>query len=160
MNFRLFLLICLPAFAATGCMTMIPNTSVEDTPENRDVVSFLEEYRHAVEERNIHRLLDLASPLYLDDNGTPSGADDLDHDSLRERLATWRDRVLDVRYDIRYRRVTWEESQVFVEYRYTASFRVAGADGEDHWARRLGDNRIVLDRDDEAEHRFHILSGM
>lgn len=157
---RLLLLASL-LFASTGavgCVGVIPNTTVDDTPENRDVVAFLEEYRNAVQGRNVRRLLDLASPSYLDDNGTPGGEDDLDYDALRERLSSWRDRVLDVRYDIKYRRVTWEDHRVFIEYRYTASFQVSTADGEGHWSRRLGDNRIVLSREEDA--RFKILSGM
>ena len=129
-----------------------------ELPEVQGLVDFLEQYRKAVEARNVHRMLDLASPAYLDDNGTPSGDDDLDYDSLREKLSSWRDRVLDVRYAIKYRRVTWEEHRVFVEYQYTASFRVTSADGEDHWSRRLGDNRIVLSREEDS--RFKILSGM
>lgn len=148
----------LASTSAVGCAGVIPNTSVDDTPENRDVVEFLEEYRRAVEGRNVRRLLDLASASYLDDNGTPRGEDDLDYDALRDKLSRWRDRVLDVRYDIKYRRVTWEEHRVFVEYRYSASFRVSTADGEDHWSRRLGENRIVLSR--EEDERFKILSGM
>ncbi|MFT5353792.1 MAG: hypothetical protein ACI9KE_000992 [Polyangiales bacterium] len=161
MNRRLlFAFVALQAVFGVGCASVIPNTNVEDTPDNRDVVSFLEEYRHAVEDRNVRRLLDLASPTYLDDNGTPGGDDDLDYDGLRDKLASWRDRVLDVRYDIKYRRVTWEDTRVFVEYRYTASFRVATSAGEDHWARRVADNRIVLSRDDEADQRFRILDGM
>ncbi|MEM6954948.1 MAG: hypothetical protein AAF411_23290 [Myxococcota bacterium] len=148
------------SLSLAGCASVIPNTTVEDTPDNRDVVSFMEEYRRAVEARNVRRLLDLADESYLDDNGTPSGDDDLDYDGLREHLALWTDRLLDVRYEINYRRVTWEEHRVYVEYRYTANFRVRGGDDDDHWARRLGDNRIVLARDDEASPRFQILSGM
>ena len=161
MNSRLLIVfVALQAVFSVACVSVIPNTNVEDTPDNRDVVSFLEEYRHAVEDRNVRRLLDLASPTYLDDNGTPGGDDDLDYNGLRDKLASWRDRVLDVRYDIKYRRVTWEDTRVFVEYRYTASFRVASTGGEDHWARRVADNRIVLSRDDEADQRFLILDGM
>ena len=144
-----------------GCAGNIPNTTVEDTPENRDVVSFLEEYREAVQERNVRRLLDLASPAYFDDNGTPGGDDDIDYEGLRDHLAQWRDRVLDVRYDIKYLRVTWEDQRVWIQYRYTARFQTASADGEEHWERRLGDNRIELSReDDDSNQRFRILSGM
>ncbi len=137
------ILIAFASFGAVGCVSVIPNTTVDDTPENRDVVTFMEEYRHAVEGRNVRRLLDLANAAYLDDNGTPSGADDLDYDDLRGKLSNWRDRVLDVRYDIKYRRVTWEDSRVFVEYRYSPSFRVATADGDDPSARRLATHRSL-----------------
>ncbi len=150
------------AFAAVGCAGTIPNTTVDDTPENRDVVQFMESYRHAVEERNVTELLALASPLYLDDRGTISTDDDLDFDGLREKLSSWRDRVIDVRYEIKYRRVTYDEPRIFVEFRYTASFRVADPEGEEHWERRLQDHRLVLSRREEAEEgaEFEILSGM
>jgi len=135
----------------------IPNTDVEDTAENRRVVEFMESYRHAVEERDVRALLEMASPAYLDDNGTPIGDDDLDFDLLREKLSGWRDRVLDVRYEIKYRRVTYDQSRVYVEFRYHANFRVATATGEERWARRIGDHRLVLRQEDD---RFLILSGM
>jgi len=140
---------------------MIPNTTVDDTAENREVVEFVEEYRHAVEDRNVRRLLELASPRYLDDNGTPAGEDDLDFDTLREKLAIWSDRVTDVRYEIKYRRVSYDQSRIFVEFRYTASFRVETGENE-RWARRLGDHRLILTREEgEApEGELRILAGM
>lgn len=158
--FATFPALVLAAVSLTaGCATsQIPNTTVEDTRENREIVSFMEDYRHAVEERDVGRLLTMASPLYLDDNGTPGGADDLDFDELREKLTAWADRVKDVRYEIRYRRVTRDQHRVFVEYRFTASFQVAHVDGEDRWSRRVGDNRVVLTRDEDGELRM--LSGM
>lgn len=143
-----------------GCARdVIPNTDVEDTAENREVLQFVEGYRHAVEERNVPGMLDLASPRYYDDNGTPTGGDDLDFEGLRDKLAAWRDQVLDVRYEIRYRRVTFVENtnRVLVDYTYTGSFRVDTPEGE-RWSRRLADNRLVLMQTDEGE--FQILSGM
>jgi hypothetical protein len=158
---RLTPLTLLASLALVGCSSMIPNTTVEDTAENREVVTFVEQYRHAVEGRDVRRLLELASPRYLDDNGTPSGEDDLDYDTLREKLSLWSQRVTDVRYEIKYRRVSFDETRIFVEFRYTASFRVATGDGE-RWARRLGDHRIILTRaEGEAEEgELRILAGM
>ncbi|MEM9067387.1 MAG: hypothetical protein AAGE52_02745 [Myxococcota bacterium] len=157
-----FALVALALASSAGCASTIPNTTVDDTPENREVVAFVEQYRRAVEERDVRRLLEMASPLYLDDNGTPGGADDLDFDSLRAKLSAWRDRVMDVRYEIKYRRVTYDQAKIFVEFRYTASFRVATPGGSERWSRRLGDHRLILTREDERaeEEGFHILSGM
>ena len=44
-----------------GPTTLIPNTRVEDTSENREVVDFIERYRQAVEARNVPALLAMAS---------------------------------------------------------------------------------------------------
>jgi hypothetical protein len=145
--------------AAAGCTRdVIPNTDVEDTSSNREVIEFCERYRMAVEERNVPALMRLASQRYYDDNGTPSGMDDVDYDGLAEKLNTWREGVLDVRYEIRYRRVTFHRERILVDYTYTGSFRVSSVSGE-RWARRLADNRLILQREGEEE-EFRILSGM
>ncbi|MEM6962783.1 MAG: hypothetical protein AAF550_13740 [Myxococcota bacterium] len=144
-----------------GCgATMIPNTSVEDNDGNREVLEFMERYRHAVEDRDVDVLLGMAAASYYDDNGTPRGDDDLDYDTLRVNLSEWNDSIVDCRYEIRYRDIEWrEDRKVYVTYRYTASFQVTDADGEQRWVRRLGDNRVVLAMDGSTG-TFSILTGM
>ncbi len=147
----------LASAALGGCgASMIPNTDVEDTSANREVVEFVERYRLALEARDVGLLLRLASPQYFDDNGTPTGDDDIDFDGLRDKLAAFPDNLLAVRYEIRYRRVTFRRDEVAVDYTYTGSFRVVTASG-DRWARRLADNRLVLRREGDE---LRIVSGM
>ena len=40
--------------------TYIPNTDVEDSGDNRKVITFCESYRHALEEKNVGQLLKIA----------------------------------------------------------------------------------------------------
>lgn len=143
---------------SSGCAaTLIPNTDVEDNSQNRAVVNFVETYRHAVEERDIARLMRLASPSYFDDNGTPSGDDDVDYEGLAHKLAQWPSHLLAARYEIRYRRVTFRDNgRVYVDFTYTGSFRYATPDGG-RWERRLADDRIVLEKNGDS---FRIRSGM
>lgn len=144
--------------AAGGCaVQLIPNTDVPDTTENRQAVEFCEEYRHAVEARSPADLLRLVSERYYDDNGTPSSNDDLDYDDLRERLPGWASELIDVRYEIRYRRVTFRGDRVLVDYTYTGSFKIRGPDDEERWERRLRDNRLELVLEDGE---LRILSGL
>jgi hypothetical protein len=143
--------------ATTGCAKNIPNTTLEDNAENREIVGFLEEYRHAVESRDVAGILRLVSPLYLDDNGTPRGEDDVDYATLQTKLRRLNERVLDVRYEIKYRHVTYDPTRIFVELRYTSSFQIVGASGQPIWSRRVGDNRIVLVRE---EGNLRIVSGI
>lgn len=145
--------------AAAGCQKTIPNTTVKDTPENRAVITFMESYRNAVEARDVGALLAMASPQYLDDNGTPAGEDDLDYLALQKKLSLWRDRVSDVRYEIKYRTITREMERVLVAYRYSASFRVVYDKEDQRWSRRIGENRLVLLYDD-LQNRYYVLSGM
>jgi hypothetical protein len=143
--------------AISGCAgEMIPNTDVPDTAENREAIRFVEQYRHAVERRNVGEILALVSERFYDDNGTPTTEDDRDFDRLREQLASVADRLLDVRYEMRYRRVTYRPDRILVDYTYTSSFKIATPTG-DRWETRLNDNRIELVREDGE---LRIVSGI
>lgn len=140
-----------------GCgAQLIPNTDVPDTAENREAIEFVEEYRHAVESHNPATILRLVSREYFDDNGTPQSADDVDYEGLQGRLGRWTDDVIDVRYEMRYRRVAVYPERVFVDVTYTGSFKVRTAEGE-RWERRLADNRVELVRENGE---LRIISGL
>ena len=117
---------CLAAFSVAGCSkSFIPNTDVEDSSENKKVISFCEEYRHAVEEKDVRTLLSLASPRYFEDAGTPRGDDDYGYEGLQRLLSIWADEVRQVRYEVRYRRITASRDRtdhVFVDFTYSASY--------------------------------------
>src|SRR5687768_2768115 len=109
----LALLRMLAVFTLLGIVTAcshdkIPNTDVDDTPEAREVIKFVERYRAAVVDRSVPKLLSLASKDYYDDMGTPQGDDDVDLAGLEEQLkTTFGPDLLSVHYDIRYRDVVF-----------------------------------------------------
>jgi hypothetical protein len=141
----------------TGCAgELIPNTDVPDTAQNRDVIQFVERYRHAVEARDIAAVLTLVSEQYLDDNGTITTEDDRDYGRLREQIAGWNGRLLDVRYEMRYRRVTYRPNRILVDFTYTGSYKITTPEG-DRWSRRLADNRLELVEEDGE---YRIVAGM
>lgn len=144
--------------ALAGCsQTYIANTDVEDNGPNRRVITFCEDYRHAVEDRNVVRLLAMASPRYHEDAGTPAGDDDIDYDGLKAFLTAQFQGTSAIRYEIRYRKVTFTETgHVWVDYMYAASFRVPGVKGEE-WRHSVAENRLDLVADGEG---FKIVSGM
>ena len=141
-----------------GCAThYIPNTDVEDTDENRRVISFCEKYRHAVEERNVPMLLDMASPSYFEDGGNVDAADDIDYSGLREHLEGKFKDTRAIRYEIRYRRVRRAPAnKILVEFTYTASYKIPGLKGEE-WRHTVQDNRLDLVPEQAS---FKILAGM
>ncbi len=142
----------------SGCSRdVIPNTQVEDSAFNRGVIAFCEDYRHAVERRNTRLLLKLADPKYYEDGGSVDTTDDLDFAGLEGYLQKTFRQTKAIRYEIHYRQISLGRSnQVFVDYTYSASYKVPTGEG-DVWRRRVADNRIELVRDGE---RFRILSGM
>ncbi len=145
--------------ALTACARdVIPNTDVEDSPEARDVIKFVERYRAAVSERNVSRLVSMAAPDYFDDMGTPQGDDDVDREGLEERLkATFGPDLLAVHYDIRYRDVVFLPTKTLVDFTYIGRFRINTADGT-RWERRLSDNRMVLTKTEDG--KYMIAAGM
>jgi hypothetical protein len=157
---RTFTLLALPLLAAlTGACskTYIPNTDVEDTSDNRKVIVFCERYRHAVEDKAAGELLGMASPAYFEDGGNVKPEDDYDYNGLKDYLGTLFSKTTGIRYEIRYRRVTFTETNhIWVDYTYAASYRIPGVKGEE-WRHKVADNRLDLVRDGEA---FKIVSGM
>ena len=149
--------LALSLFFEAGCAhSNIPNTYVEDTKENRKVLEFVDQYRKAVESRNMGLLLSLASENYFDDMGTPQGDDDVDYKALKEGLVRLRNEIQDVRYQISYRGVSYLSGHVQVDVLYSGWFRLNTPDGP-QWRRRLEPHRLVLVKEND---QYKILSGM
>lgn len=148
--------VAIGALASGGCSrTFIPNTDVPDNADNRKVILFCEQYRHAVEEKNVGQLLKLASPGYHK-RGIGSD-DDVDFISLKDFLTSTFQQTDGIRYEIRYRRVVFEEStHVSVDYTFAASYRIPGVKKEE-WRHSVADNRLDLVPDGDG---YKIMSGM
>ncbi|MCA9620551.1 MAG: hypothetical protein KC731_16125 [Myxococcales bacterium] len=146
------------AVSAAGCSKhYIPNTDVEDTDDNREIVAFCELYRRAIERKDVPALLELASPHYYEDGGNVDASDDIDFAGLREYLL---DRFADasaIRYEIRYRRVTRTEDYVYVDYTYSGSFRLPSEEGNEKWRSTVEENRLELVLHDDG---YRIVAGM
>jgi hypothetical protein len=146
------------ALGALACATThIPNTDVEDNGDNRQVIFFCERYRKDLEERNVGDLLKMMSPAYFETGGTMRSGDDADFEAISAFLTGDFLKTTSVRYEIRYRRVTFtEQAHVWVDYTYAAAWKIPGA-RIDEWHHRVADNRLDLVRDGES---FKIVRGM
>ncbi len=163
----------LALLTGVGCNhEFIPNTQVEDSDFNREVIAYCEDYRHAVERRNTALLLKMADPKYYEDGGTIDTSDDLDLAGLETYLHKEFNQTSAIRYEIFYRDISIGRSnQVFVDFTYSASYKLPTgvtptppAAGEPPnpaesqvWRRRVADNRLELVRNGNS---FRILSGM
>ncbi len=150
--------LALSASVLGGCKTQyIPNTDIVESAENRRIVEFCEEYRHAVERRNVALLLKMANPAYYEDGGNIDATDDIDYAGLREYLQTKFGDTTAIRYEIRYRDVSAGPGDViWVDYTYSASYKVPSPQGE-VWRRQVADNRLELVPEGDS---FTILRGM
>jgi hypothetical protein len=141
----------------TGCAThYIPNTDVEDTEDARKLISFCERYRHAVEAKDVATLLKLAAPSYYEDGGNADPTDDIDYAGLKAYLTTKFQDATAIRYEIRYRRIAKEKDLVYVDYTFSASYRIPGPKG-DEWRRKVDDNRLELV---PYQDEYRIVAGM
>src|SRR4051812_35731454 len=144
--------------AVAGCSkSYIPNTDVEDTSDNRKIISFCEKYRRAIEERDVEGLVSMASTRYFETGGNAKSGDDIDYNGLRQYLATKFKLTKAIRYEIRYHRVSESEEKIVnVDFTYAASFQIPTQKG-DVWNRAVRDDRLQLVREGES---FKILAGM
>jgi hypothetical protein len=156
--FRLCCLCLVLGLGVAACATRnIPNTDVTDSEFNRKVIEFCEVYRKAVERRSVATLLSLADPKYYEDGGNVDLSDDMGLDEFKAYLESNFAQAKAIRYEIRYRRVgRGEGDQVFVDYTYSASYKVPSTQG-DVWRRRVADNRLELVPHGES---FRIVRGM
>jgi hypothetical protein len=146
MRLLLALALGLPLAACAGTR-LIPNTSVPDTSENREVINVCERYRRALESRDTVTLLALASPRYYEDSGTPKPDDDYGYDGLRHVIADRLSRLRSVRYEMEYRNVEIRGDRAEVEVYIDASFQIATAvEGIDQYKHFTEYNKLELER--------------
>jgi hypothetical protein len=143
---------------AVACSkTYIPNTDVEDTSRNREVILFCEQYRHAVEEKNVGQLLKEMSPGYFETGGSARNEESADYEKVRDFLTGDFLSTASIRYEIRYRRLTFTETNhIYVDYTYAAAWKLPGVK-TDEWHHKVADNRLDLIHDGDS---FKIMSGM
>ena len=154
---RVFLVAALALSTLACSKAYIPNSDVEDTKENWDVIKFCEVYRHAMEDRNVAQLLKMMSPGYFEDAGNAKAEDDADYEKIREFMTTDFLHTMGIRYEIRYRKVTFTQTNhIYVDYTYAAAWKIPGVEKEE-WHHTVADNRLDLVRDGDS---YKILAGM
>lgn len=146
------------SFGVACTRQVIPNTDVTDTAENRKIIQFCEEYRRAVEKREVGALFALAHPSYYEDGGNIDATDDIDYAGLKEFLKNKFSETRAIRYEIRYRRVQeGPKKTIFVDFTYSASYKIPNHEGEEIWHRQVADNRLELIANKDT---YLILAGM
>jgi hypothetical protein len=149
---------------ASGCATVqvIPGTHVTDTRVNRQLLEVTEKYRHALEDRDAETLVQMASPLYFEDSGTPKAEDDYGFDGLKQVINTRLAALKNVRYNIDYRSIKTTSdpphkgTRAAVEIRYDASYQI-GTEVGDRWERKQNEKVLELEYDGS---KWLFVSGM
>jgi hypothetical protein len=106
-------------FLGACAHSKISGTEIDDTPENREILSIVEEYHRAVERRDADAVLALVSPRFYEDNGNTDRADDYDFNGLKTTLSTDFARTKAMQLEIRVDDIQVEEDSAFAELFYT-----------------------------------------
>lgn len=151
--------ICLLALLGLlGCKpSLIPDTQISDTPENREILAMVERYRQAMEKRDIASLKALVSDRYYENaSSTGDQSDDWGFPDLDRVVEEVGGAVKTCTYDIRVTDIRVEGDRAEVVYEFTWNFQYS--DGEqDGWSRKTDVNRISLLKDDGV---WRFVAGM
>lgn len=80
-------LTCGLGLTASACAhSKIPGTEIDDSPENREIVQLVEEYKAAVERMDTDAIMALVSPEFFETNGNIDVGDDYDYKGLEANL--------------------------------------------------------------------------
>ncbi len=148
-SMRILPFLLLVASLSMACSpTYIANSPVEATDENLEVWTQVEEYRVAMEERDVDRLMNLVSREYFDNFATTDrNDDDYGYEMLRSQIApVLRNNAKKVRVKIRLTALVIDGDRAEVEFEYKGRFLVSEG-GSDTWETRNDFNRIVFTKE-------------
>ena len=126
----------------------LPNTTIEDTEETRAVYERVQQYRAAMEARDVEGAISMVSPRYYENSGTTdTDRDDYGFQVLHDKvLKLLRDNVLAVQYQVLLRDIKVEGDLAVADYEYFYKFKFVEG-GNEGWAQRNDFNRLEFARE-------------
>lgn len=150
-------LLALVVGGACAKQKLIPNTKVQDTPINREILRVVEKYRDAVSNLDAAAILTLVHPTYEDAGGGASGEDELDFNGLKQLLRTRFKQTSKVRMRIEYQSVTVQGREATVDTYIDATFVYDLPVANPRWRRLTDFNRFRLIKEGK---RWVFVSGL
>lgn len=150
-----------PVLGAVGCKPdLIPGTTVEDSEENRKVLSFLTRYQSAMQERSVDKVTGLCAADYYEDNGNQDPKDDYNLDGLKKKLGEHFARTKDLVLEVYVQKIEHgDDGRISVAYRYNTRALVGFPSG-DKWLTATEVNKIVVRPVANDEAGYRIVSGL
>lgn len=117
---------------------------IADTPEHREMLDVLVQYRQAVVKKDFGTLKELIAPNYYENASTTNTtADDYGHDDMIasfEQVAKHSDQI---QYRMVVKRITKKRGQAMIDYEYRYAFQYMVGD-ETSWDAGVDVNRVTL----------------
>lgn len=137
------------AFALSACAAgTLPNTTIPDNDETRAVYDRVQQYRTAMEARDVDGVVSMVSPRYYENSGTTdTDRDDYGFQVLHDKvLKLLRDNVLSVQYQVLLRDIQVDGDLAVADYEYFYKFKFVEG-GNEGWAQRNDFNRLEFARE-------------
>ncbi len=147
---------CTLAFVAACATSKIGGTEIDDTEENREILSLVEAYHRALESLDADAVLALVSPEYYEDNGNADTSDDYDYEALARTLHADFERTRSLQIEIRVDDIQVEDESAYAELYYDIRAQNEYPSGV-KWERTADRTRLQLQRVGE---NWRIVSGL
>lgn len=148
-RFTSIVIACLSVFAAACGAKLIPNTQIQDTADNREILSVVSQYRDAYQARDAQAIANLVSDRYLDKRAGISKS------VLENNLQEDFDRVRELQLEINVHRIAVEGDQAQLDYFYSTSYLLKTPDAT--WETKTDDKRMHLVRESDG---WKIINGL
>ncbi len=131
--------------------------TIADTPEHREILEVLYEYRLALVTKDFGALNRLVSEDYYDNAGTThTTADDYGYQNLPEIFELLANYADDIQYGVKVQELRVDGRQASIDFRYDYAYRFEIGDQET-WDAGSDINRLDLRREGDV---WRIISGM
>ena len=116
------LLVALPLALAACAHSKIPNTNIDDTEENREILALVDSYHVALESRDADAVLALVSDEFYEDNGNTNRDDDYGKTQLAESLRSEFEKTEKLQLGLRVDDIVIDDdrAEAFVQYNLKA----------------------------------------
>ena len=142
--------------AACSKPQYIAGTRIVSTPENKEIIEVVEEFRRTMIALDVERFIQLAHPNYFQPK-THADGKAYDYKGLVESARLRFAQLKSVRLDIQYRRIQWEKGdRVSVEVYLDGSYQIHVGD-EDHWEKKTDYMKLTLEK---HEDKWLFVSGL
>ena len=151
------LLVCFATVLAGCTPKLVPGTEIKDTPDARQILDLIGNYRVSLEARNVEGVLKLVSGSFFENSGTPEAGDDYDRAGLEQKLRAWANKTNAVRATIEVKDILVNGDTAHVRYFFDVSFQIPGPDNSLQWKRETDTKELVVKREDGT---WKIASGI
>lgn len=151
-------------FFMQGCKPrVIPSTNIPASRENQKIVTFLNQYKAAIEKRSVDAIMELVAKDYSDNMGNPEDPSlYTDYLGLKEKLEKIFPRIQDIRLGLFVQHVAKLSKDTYEAVFYFNKEILTEVPSAEKWISIKEVSRMVIRRrhDSDSPYEYEILQGL